>query len=811
MSLRLRIEAGFTTWGHFVVRRRWWVIAACLALSGVLMSRLDEFRVDNSDEAFLHADDPERMRYDRFKEQFDREDRVMVLLHADDVFDRDFLEWLRTLHRDLETEVPFVEDVTSLINARNTRGEGDELIVEDLMAAWPDSSEELARIRARALSNPLYINAMLSEDATYTVLSLKPFTYSSLGPEADTLAGFEDEPSGDPGGNGGRAPYLSDVEGYELVETLYSVIERHRRPDFDVHVVGGPTFEYRMTLMLQRDVTVFMTGSILLEFALLFLLFRRLSGTLLPVMVVVLSMLSTLGFMVWLDIPFSITLNILPAFLLVVGVCDAVHILAIVYRRLEAGDSRDDAIVFSLTHSGLPVVMTSVTTAAGLASFSLAALAPIAQLGTLAPAGVMLAMVYSLALLPALLAVSPLKRKAGSNSLAGRGVADRFLARMGDVATRHPMRVVAATAAILLVALPGLLQVYFSHDGIRWFPEGDPLRVAEEIFDGQFKGASSLEVLVRTPNENGLYEPDVLGRIERAMRHSTTLMVDDRPVGKVVSLVDVVKETHQALNENRSEFYAVPAQRELIAQELLLFENSGSDDLEEIVDTRFQTARVTIRTPWVDAMLYPDFIDEIRSSWTEILGDGLSFELTGGAMLFTRVFESVIYSMARSYVFALGVITPLMILLIGSFRRGLVAMIPNLIPIYLCLAFMGYFDVPLDAGTLLIGGVIIGLAVDDTIHFMHRFGRYYDESHDAEYAVHETLATTGTALLFTSLVLASGFAVFLFSYMQNTFWFGALCLLGTIVAFAADILLAPALMVLVTRREQLVEQRLAGA
>ena len=131
--------------------------------------------------------------------------------------------------------------------------------------------------------------------------------------------------------------------------------------------------------------------------------------------------------------------------------------------------------------------------------------------------------------------------------------------------------------------------------------------------------------------------------------------------------------------------------------------------------------------------------------------------------------------------------------------------------VYLVLAFMGYAGVSLDAGTLLIGGVIIGLAVDDTIHFMHRFGRYYDESQDVHYAVHETLATTGTALLFTSLVLASGFAVFLLSYMQNTYWFGALCLLGTGVAFAADVLLAPALMVLVTRRERTLAAREVAA
>jgi predicted RND superfamily exporter protein len=799
MSLRQRIEAGFTAWGRFTVRRRWWVILACVALSGVLMSRLGEIRVDNSNEAFLHADDPERLRYDRFRDEFDREDRVLVVLRADDVFARDFVEWLRGFHRDMETEVPFVEEVTSLINARNTRGEGDELIVEELMEAWPETEAALETIRARALANPLYIDAMLTSDATHAVLSLKPFTYSTLGLEGDVLAGFED---GGNEGDVGAPAYLSDAEGNELVDAVYAVIDRHRTPEVEIHVIGGPTFDHRLNRMLQRDVTVFMTGSLLLEVILLFVLFPRLSGMTLPVTVVVLSMLSTMGFMAWLDIPFSITLNILPAFLLVVGLCDAVHILAIAYRRMAQGDTKPDAIVYALTHSGLAVVMTSVTTAAGLASFSLAALAPIAQLGILAPAGVVLAMVYSLALLPALLAVSPLARRASPGGVAGRGVADRFLARMGEIATRHPLRVVAATGVILAAALPGLLQVYFAQDGMRWFPEDDPLRVAEQVFDRQFKGASSLEVLVHTSAENGLYDPDTLRRIERAMRHSESLMVDHRPVGKVVSIVDVVKEIHLALNEDRPGFHVLPEKRDLIAQELLLFENSGTDDLEEVTDSLFQTARVSLRTPWADALVYPAFIEKIRGSWTEILGDDIRFELTGGTMLFTRVFEALIYSLARSYAFALAVITPLMIVLIGSLRRGVVAMVPNLIPVYLCLALMGYVDLPLDVGTLLIGGVIIGLAVDDTIHFMHRFGRYYEESLDAHYAVHETLATTGTALLFTSLVLAAGFSVFLLSYMQNTLWFGVLCLFGTTVAFLADILLAPALMVLVTRWEK---------
>jgi predicted RND superfamily exporter protein len=157
-------------------------------------------------------------------------------------------------------------------------------------------------------------------------------------------------------------------------------------------------------------------------------------------------------------------------------------------------------------------------------------------------------------------------------------------------------------------------------------------------------------------------------------------------------------------------------------------------------------------------------------------------------------------SLARSYVFAFAVITPMLVLLIGNLRQGLAAMIPNLIPVYLVLSLMGWTGIPIDVSTLLIGGIVIGIAVDDTIHFMHKFNRYYEATGDARLAVHHTLTTTGTALLFTSLVLGFGFAVFTAAYLTNIRWFGLLASFATVVAFLADIIVGPALMVLVTRR-----------
>jgi predicted RND superfamily exporter protein len=164
-----------------------------------------------------------------------------------------------------------------------------------------------------------------------------------------------------------------------------------------------------------------------------------------------------------------------------------------------------------------------------------------------------------------------------------------------------------------------------------------------------------------------------------------------------------------------------------------------------------------------------------------------------------RTINAVIRSMAKTYVVALLVITPLMILLIGNLRIGLLSMIPNLAPILAALGLMGWVGLPLDAFTLLVGSIAIGLAVDDTIHFMHNFRRYHERSGDLRGAVRETLSSTGQALLFTSLVLCAGFFLYMLASMNSLFHFGLLTGFTIAVAFVADVLLAPALMALAMR------------
>jgi len=343
-------------------------------------------------------------------------------------------------------------------------------------------------------------------------------------------------------------------------------------------------------------------------------------------------------------------------------------------------------------------------------------------------------------------------------------------------------------------------RIHFSHDPLRWFPESAPVRKAAEKIDQELRGSVSFEVIADTRKENGLYTPDILNRLEKAAAYVEPLENDGVFVGKTVSLNTILKEINQALNENRPDFYSIPQDRKLVAQEFLLFENSGSDDLEDIVDSQFSKTRFTIKLPFKDAIKYKKLDRAITHYFKKNFPD-TKITFTGIVAIFFKTVPNALSSMRKSYIIALFVITLLMILLIGRVRIGLLSMIPNLAPILLTMGIMGAFHLRMNIFTMLVGSISIGLAVDDTIHFMHNFRRYYEESGDPKKAVYETLHTTGRAMLVTSIVLSLGFAIFIFATVRNLFEFGLLTAFTIMMALIADYFIAPALMVLVNPKK----------
>jgi predicted RND superfamily exporter protein len=809
-NVRRKIEAGFEDLARLICRRRWPVLGVMFVLVALLAAHIPKLEIDMSNESFLHDDDPILAEYEAFQDQFGREEMIAIALEPPEIFDPDFLAELKTIHEELEAEVPHLADIMSLVNARSTRGEGNTLIVDDLLAEWPDSPARIAELKRRVMDNPLYRNAIISDDGRLTTILLKTDAYSSLGvKETDVLSGFDDEAESaedplagfdeeTPTQEGTQKPaFITDKENSEVVAAVRAVLARHHSADLKIDVAGSPVITHTLKRSMLRDMSLFLRLAVLTIGLCLLIMFRRVSGILFPLIVVALALVSTLGLMAWLGTSVKTMTSILPSFLLAVGVGASVHLLAIFYHKLDEKGDRHEAIVHAMGHSGLAIVMTSVTTAAGLASFSTAEVAPIADLGTYSCLGILLTLVLTIVLLPALLAIFPIKPHKPRAAKAGRPVIDRFLGAVAKFSTSHARSITVTSLVIIVLALVGAFRLEFSHDILSWFPSEEPIRVATQKIDDRLKGSISMEIVLDTGRENGLYDPVLLQKMDDLAREIDQLEVGSLFVGRTSSVADILKEIHRALNENDPAFYRIPDNAKLIPQEFLLFENSGSDDLEDFVDSGFSLARFTIKVPWRDALEYGPFLEEIEKRFQETFQDDAQISSTGMIVLFSRIISAAIHSMARSYAIALVLITVLMILLVGRLKMGLASMLPNLFPILVTMGLMYWLGFPLDMFTMLIASIAIGLAVDDTIHFMHNFRRCRDAGDDVVTCVHETLLGTGRAMLVTTVVLSLGFFIFMFSSMNHLFNFGLLTGIAVLLALAADFLLAPALMVLI--------------
>ena len=800
--MRNQIETQLERLGHVLYRRAGWVIALVLLIIAAGTSQIPRIELRTSTDEFLRPDDPVRVDYDAFLERFGRDDVILLAVEATELFDLVALERLRALHEALEEEVPHVREVQSLINARETRGEADQLIVGELFEDWPETEAELEAIRTRALANPIYRGTFLSKDARLTTVNVELEAFSSFFESDDVFTGFDDTtPEPADAAELETQQKLTSQQEAAAVAAVQAIVERFDGPDFQIHAGGAPVLNTALMLSLVTDIVTFTGLSTLMIAVLLTVVFRRAIGVVVPLAVAFLALASTLGLMGTIGIPAMPISEIVPSFLLSIGVGATVHLIAIFLQRLAAGASREDAIAGALGHSGLPIIMTGLTTAGGLASFATADLMPVAIFGVVAPIGILLTIALTLTVGPALIALLPLRGEAPGNRIAETRPprSTRWLSRTGAFATARAPWVLAGAAFLVVVAAVGLLRLRVSFDSLEWFPDDMPAKIAAKILDREFGGSMGLELLVDTGRVDGLREPEVLRAMDQARQTVEGLQVGDIVAGHSVSLVDIVKEIHQALNEGRVEARVVPEDRTLVSQELILFENSGSDDLEDVVDTEFSQGRFTIRTPMVDGSQYPRFGDEVARLFRAQLGDRAEPRLTGMMVVMGRSFTASIQTMFRSYAIALVVITPLMMLLLGSLRLGLIAMIPNLFPIVLTLGLMGWLGIPLEMFSLLIGSVALGLAVDDTIHFMHGFRRSYTRTGSVERAVDETLRTTGQALLFTSVVLSTGFLIYILSDLSNLSRFGLLTAFSIVMAFLADVLLAPALMKVTTR------------
>ncbi len=776
---------------RFILRARWALLLLLAIVTGLLVVPASSIRFDFSPRSiFLTADEEVRF-LDSHREVFGEEDGiVMVLLEAEDVFAPEVLQTIVDLSDEMGN-IEGIESVLSLSTVPQLRGAPPLVEVSPLLDEVPTTADEASELKERVLSNRLYRHRFVNPEGTATAI---------LGILADDLVEELD-----------RRPALAEID---------AMVADRSGPTSQLLVVGVPTVNREYAVRLQQDMTRSVVISVVLIMLVLVLLFRDPASVVLPMTAVGLTLLWTVGYMVLAGDSFNIINSIIPTLMLVIGVGDAVHFLTTYYQELGNGKPKDRAVHLMVQRIGAACLLTSATAAIGFASLMVARIDIIKGMGRVAAVGLMIAYFVILLLLPSVLKMVPAPTR-GVRKDPAEGVIGRMLVGLGRVVTDRKGLVIGGTAAICALAVLGGMRVNTDNFLLEELFKKNAVSRALHHTEDVLTGAMAVEISIRTDAEGGVLEPDVLAGMVRVQEH----LAEDPFIGHSVSIADLVLEIQGLTDGERT----IPETRAEAVQSLLYFEMSEDPSfLDSMVDVTRTTARISATQrdwgtrnffAWYDGTGVCDeralcgtpmveLIDEAFGT-TDGKRDGLEVRITGSNLVAARALSRLVEDMVLSLLTAFGVISLLMMVLLRSLRIGLLSMIPNLIPLLVTFGFMGWVGIPLRTSTALIFSVALGVAVNDTIHFVTRFREELFARGDRVEAVRATLLSTGRAIIFTSILMIFGFATMMTTRFVGIFQMGVLGAVTLSAALIGDLLLLPVCLVIFKPWSRFVEKKQA--
>ena len=760
--------------GTLILGGRWVILPLLLVVTVFAASQGLGVRFDFSPRSIFLTGDPEVKFLEAHREVFGDEDAfAIVLLEGPDVFEPALLELVVELSDRIDA-IEHIEQVLSLSTMQEISGTPGLVQVSPLLEELPTTAEEVQALRDKVLGNQLYVHRFVNPEGTATAVMGK----------FDN--GFVEELE--------RRPALAEIEAI--------IADLQGKNGAKLSLIGVPIVNREYAVLLAGDMVRTVSGAALLVGLLLFVLFRNAWGVALPLMSVGLAMAWTVGYMALAGDSFNIINSIVPALLLVIAVGDAVHFLTTYYAEIGAGADKDSAIRAMVRRIGGACLLTSMTAAIGFASLIVARIDIIKGMGRVAAVGLMVAYVVILLLVPTVLSMVTVPASAlGSDPR--RGWIGRLLVWLGHVTTARKGPVLVVTALITVLCIAGAFRVKSDNFLLEELLPENPVSVALHHNEEVLSGVMPVEIVVRTEDEGGIFEPDVLNGIAALQEE----LRREPFIGHSVSIVDLIREIARVQDGSRR----IPETRAQAAQYLLYFEMSEDPSfLDSMIDLQRKTARISATAKdwgtnnflaWFDGRRKCDpralcdepmvaKIDRIFGT-TDGVKDGLSVKVTGGSLVAADALSRLVEDMLASLGTAFVVISLLMMITLRSLRVGLMSMLPNLLPLLITLGFMGWVSIPIRTSTALIFSVALGVAVNDTIHFLTRYREELFASGDRIEAVKLTLLSTGRAIIFTSLLLIGGFAVMLSSRFMGIFQMG---LLGAVALFAAllgDLVLLP--------------------
>ncbi len=750
-----------------VIRLRWPLLLLILGLNGYFVLQLQKVQIDSSNENWLVEGDESLRLIQKFNELFGNDDFVYVLYEPGDFFRTEPIRRTRDLAAALEDGVPHLVDMTWLGNAEYIEGKEDVIEIEDLMPALPTTPEALAALRHKALAEPTYVDSLISADGNVTGVMLEMDTYpaDSLDPRKDI------------------APVVREI------------VAQHRQDDGELVAVGGPIMDYDLDVLTANEGSRLGLICLLVQMAILAWVGRGARGVFVPAAIVTCSVIWTFGLVALVGFKVNILVGAVPVLLICVGIGDAMHVISEFNDQRRQGFVRAEAMERAMAHVGWPCVLTSVTTAIGFLAFLAANIKPFRDMGIYAASGCALAVILTFLLVPILYSWGRPEAPEPLPEGAARGdVFDRLLRGIARLVIARPRTLVTLFTVLFVASVAGYSRMQIDTGAAQMFSKKTEIRQALDFVDSRMGGSSSIEIMLDTGRPDGALDPAFLSEMDALDR----FLNEHDLTTKTNSFLDILRQMRKAFHENRAEFYDVPSSKAEAAQYLLLYEMSGGQDKGKLLTHARDVARVTARTTSLSTLDATRLYQDVEAFANDRFSNAdVSVEFTGTMTWVVAMTELVGIGQRRSFAAAAIAIGILMMLVLRSVRLGLISMIPNVFPVLITLGFMGFAGIAMDIMMMTFSALIIGVAVDDTIHFFVRYKREFERLGRYDSALEATLTTVGRPITFTTLTLTLGFAVLAASSVNGLVHFGILSGFAFVWALLADFLFAPAMLLLI--------------
>ncbi|MDJ0956371.1 MAG: MMPL family transporter [Arenicellales bacterium] len=750
---------------NWVIKWRFAIVAVTLALVVAAGSGARFLLFDTDYRIWFSEDNPQLQAFETIQNTYTKYDNLLfVLVPKDgDVFTRSTLaavEWLT----EQAWQVPYSIRVDSLSNFQHTRGEADELIVQDLYTdAESLTDADLEYVRQTALSEPLLVNRLVSPRSHTTGVNVTV------------------QPPG----------IRTDLEVPEIAEFCRDLAEnmKQRFPDIEVRLTGIVMMNNAFPEASRHDISTLIPLMFAVVVLVLALMTRSVVGTLGTVLVIAFTVIMTMGLAGWSGMKLTGASASAPTIILTLAVADCVHILVNFIHAMRNGAGKYPALAESLRINLQPVFLTSITTAIGFLSMNFGDVPPFRDMGNLVALGVMLAFAFAVIFLPAFIAIMPIRVRQRQTH------GDRAMTAFAEWVIKRRQMLLWVVGPLMLFLIAFIPRNEFNDEFVKYFDESIQFRRDTDFTTQNLTGIYTIQYSLNAGESSGISDPEFLAKVEEFAQwfrqHPDVLHVN--------SITDTLKRLNKNLHADSADWYKVPQQRDLAAQYLLLYEMSlpYGLDLNDQINIDKSATRFVVTTQSLSTKKTLEMVEQARE-WLMDSGLARAGDIEGSSpnIMFAHITGRNIRSMLVGTTVALILISLILIVALRSLKLGLISMVPNLLPAALAFGLWGIVVGQVGLSISVVSAMSLGIIVDDTVHFLTKYTRARrEQGMSAADAVRYAFSTVGMALWVTSLVLVAGFLVLSQSAFQVNSGMGLLTAIVIVFALVADFLFLPPLLI----------------